>query len=79
MKLLWVMLVGGMYTGIFVYQGLPLLRNKQIKDGLVFSGLLSMGFALTVLQILGVKIPSPADYIEAFIKFLLGWFNGAGS
>jgi hypothetical protein len=46
------------------WEGLRLYRKKQFREITVYASLLSAGVALLVLQLLRVKLPSPAEAIH---------------
>lgn len=47
-----------------------LLRKKQWPELITSSVLLSIGFLLSLLQIIGVDVPNPNKGIESLIKML---------
>ncbi|AZV41435.1 hypothetical protein BAOM_0824 [Peribacillus asahii] len=46
----------------------PLLRKKLKKELWIFSILLLFGTALSIAQVLNIKIPNPMDWITAIYK-----------
>ncbi|MDD4570143.1 MAG: hypothetical protein PHE70_08480 [Tepidanaerobacteraceae bacterium] len=48
-----------------------LLKKKAWKELAAFSVLLTIGFVLGLLQVIGVKIPSPNDGIMLLLKLML--------
>ena len=56
-------------TGIVIFIEVPgLVRKNYWRELIVFSVLLSSGFVLLLLIIIGVKLPSPALFIEGVIN-----------
>jgi len=58
-----------------MYQALPLIRAKNTRELIVFSLMLGVAFLVTVLLVLDIPMPSPAVYIEAAVKIILGVFS----
>lgn len=50
----------------------PMIKKKQTKELTVYIFLFGGAFILSVLLSLGVKIPSPADFIEKAVKAIIG-------
>ncbi|MEK3886188.1 hypothetical protein [Bacillus sp. FSL K6-3431] len=46
----------------------PLLRKNLKKELWIFSILLLFGTALSIVQVLNIKIPNPLDWIAAIYK-----------
>ncbi len=62
-------------TAIVIYMEVPaLVKNKYWKELITFSILIFTGLILNLLLIIGVKIPSPALFIEEnvneFVNFI---------
>jgi len=62
-------------TAIVIYMEVPaLIKNKYWKELITFSILILTGFILSLLLIIGVKIPSPDLFIEEnvneFVNFI---------
>jgi hypothetical protein len=47
-------------------------RNKQWKVLVIYIGLITTAFVLTMLMELGVKLPSPAKPIERIVTAIIG-------
>lgn len=56
------------FAGIVYYEVPGLIHRKQWRELAAFAGLLSLGFVLSFLQIIGVKIPNPTKGIIFLIK-----------
>ena len=56
---------------ILIFELPGLIRKKYWKDLTVFLALLIIAFVLSLLQTIGIIIPSPAKYIETIINNLL--------
>ncbi|MFZ5647644.1 MAG: hypothetical protein ACOY30_08495 [Bacillota bacterium] len=56
------------FAGIAYYEVPGLIHRKQWRELAAFTGLLSLGFVLSLLQIIGVKMPSPTKGIILLIK-----------
>jgi hypothetical protein len=58
------------FIGVAAIEVPGLIRKKYMRELVVFSLFLLSAFILAFLQVIGVKIPSPVDGIEAMIKML---------
>lgn len=67
MKVLILILV---FTGIALIEALGLFRKKQWGEFAAFCILLTIGFTLSLLQTIDVKVPNPNKGIEFLIKLL---------
>ncbi|MGE4274371.1 MAG: hypothetical protein AB7E31_16160 [Desulfitobacterium sp.] len=56
---------------IALIQTPALVRKKQWPELIASSLLLSLGFILSFLQVLGVELPNPNKGIEAIIRFFI--------
>lgn len=68
MKVLSVIIV---FVVIGLIQTPELVRKKQWPELIASSLLLSLGFLLSFLQVIGVKLPNPNKGIEAIIRFFI--------
>lgn len=71
----YLLLVIAIFGVIFWLQASPLIRNRQWKEFAAFSSLLFFALAVTVPQVLGIRLPNPADWLfklfDPFVKWLL--------
>ncbi|HBW35228.1 hypothetical protein [Desulfosporosinus sp. BICA1-9] len=67
MKVLVLILV---FTGIALLEIPGLLKKKQWAELITSSVLLGIGFLLSLLQTVGVKVPNPNKGIEFLIKLV---------
>lgn len=58
------------FTGIALVEIPGLFRKKQWGELAAFFVLLAIGFTLSLLQAIGVKVPNPDKGIEFLIKLL---------
>jgi hypothetical protein len=65
-------LVSVMYCLLAIYEFIPLYKNKEKNDLLINSILFIMSFVIAILLCVGIKIPSPAPYIEKIVTLLVG-------
>lgn len=56
------------FLGIAILEVPGLVRRRLWRELVAFSVLLTIGFVLSFLQIIGVKVPSPNKGIEFLIK-----------
>ncbi|TDT51947.1 hypothetical protein [Fonticella tunisiensis] len=47
-----------------------LLKSKQVKEAVVSLTLISLGFILSLLQVVGIKVLNPNKAIIILIKFI---------
>ncbi|RJX28958.1 MAG: hypothetical protein C4554_01660 [Dethiobacter sp.] len=59
------------FTGVALFEVPGLIRKKYWRELIVFSFFLLLAFIMTLLQIIGVKIPSPVKGILNLLKDLL--------
>lgn len=59
------------FLGVVLFEVPDLIRKKHWRELIAFSVFLSLAFGLAVLQIFGVKIPSPIRGIVYLIKDVL--------
>lgn len=59
-----------LFTGLSLLEIPKLMRKKQWPELIASSVLLSIGFLLSLLQIIGVDVPNPNKGIEYLIKML---------
>lgn len=67
-----VMVLAVVFLIILIIEAPKLIINKYWKELIVFLSLLSLAFALTVLVILDVDMPSPLKGIEYLIDDIMG-------
>lgn len=60
------------FAGIAFYEVPGLIRQKRWRELSAFAVLLTVGFVLSLLQTIGVKVPNPTKGIESIIKYLSG-------
>ena len=58
------------FAGIVYYEVPGLIHRKQWRELAAFAGLLSLGFILSLLQIIGVKLPNPTTGIIFLVKHI---------
>ena len=63
-----IIVIGSVFILIALLQIPGLIRQKLWRELAAFSVLLSVGFALSLLLVIGVKIPSPNQGIIFLIK-----------
>jgi hypothetical protein len=67
MKILVLTLV---FCGLALIEIPKLMRKKQWPELITSSVLLSIGFMLSFLQVIGVVLPNPNKVISSFIKMI---------
>lgn len=65
-------LISVTYCLLAIYEFIPLYKNKQNSDFIINSILFIVSFIIAILLCLGVKLPSPAPYIQKIIISLIG-------
>lgn len=66
MKVLLIILA---FTGAAIIDIPKLIKEKQWKEFIVTSGMLSIGLVLSILEVIGITIPNPNKGIEFIINF----------
>ena len=59
------------FVGIALFEVPGLIKKKHWRELIAFSLFLLLAFILTLLQTIGVKIPSPMKSIQYLVKDLL--------
>ncbi|MGB9803181.1 hypothetical protein [Desulfofundulus sp.] len=57
-----------LFTGIILFEVPGLVKKKMWRELAAFSVYLAIGMALSIPQVLGVKVPNPSRAIEALFK-----------
>ena len=70
-----IIVIGSVFILIALLQIPGLIRQKLWRELAAFSVLLSVGFALSLLLVIGVKIPSPNQGIIFLIKTVANLFR----
>ncbi len=70
----YVLIIIFIFGLIYVYQALPLLKAKNTRELIVLSFMMGLALLVTALLVLDIPIASPAVYIEAVVKIVLGVF-----
>jgi hypothetical protein len=56
------------FIGIILFETPGLIKKKMWRELAAFSMYLSIGMALSIPQVLGIKLPNPTKAIEALFK-----------
>lgn len=59
------------YLIIGLLEILPLIRQKQKKELIIYSVLFSGAFIMSLLLSFGIELPSPAGPIETVVKAII--------
>lgn len=57
-----------LFIGIILFEAPGLVKKKMWRELAAFSVYLSIGMALSIPQVLGVKLPNPTRAIEALFR-----------
>lgn len=57
-----------LFIGIILFEAPGLVKKKMWRELAAFSVYLSIGMALSIPQVLGIKIPNPNIALEALLK-----------
>lgn len=57
-----------LFIVIILFEVPGLVKKKMWRELVAFSGYLLLGMALSIPQVLGIKIPNPSTYIEAVFR-----------
>lgn len=56
------------FAGVILIEVPGMVKNKMWRELVVFFIFLALGMALSIPQVLGVRIPNPTKAIEALFK-----------
>lgn len=56
------------FIGIILFEAPGLIKKKMWRELAAFSIYLSIGMALSIPQVLGLKLPNPTKAIEVLVK-----------
>jgi len=56
---------------IFLFEGPSLIKKNDYKEFAAFAVLLGIAFTLALLQVIGIKIPSPMKGIQYIVENVL--------
>ncbi len=68
---LYILVLILIFTLLSLSQIPPLIKNKQRKELILVISLLSIGFILNFLLIIGIKLPNPIKILTSVIHSLL--------
>ncbi|HHY45949.1 MAG TPA: hypothetical protein GX506_01440 [Firmicutes bacterium] len=63
------------FTIIFIYEAPEMIRSKQYREFILFTGLLLFGFVVSFLQTIGVPVPNPIKSIETLTEKVARLFH----
>lgn len=66
-----IFLLIAVFIGIILFEVPELIRNKYWWELAAFSFILSLAFAVSLLETLNIKIPNPVRYTQYFVSDLL--------
>jgi len=58
---------------IFWIQAPPLLKSGQWRELAAFTVFLGLDLAITIPQVLGIRLPSPDDYLFDLFRPVVEW------
>ncbi|HQA61004.1 MAG: hypothetical protein WBJ82_05215 [Tepidanaerobacteraceae bacterium] len=70
-----IVLLISVFVIIALFQMPALIKLKMWRELTAISVLLGIGFVLSLLQLIGVKIPSPNQWIIFLIKSVTNFFG----
>lgn len=50
------------------YEGVPLVRRRQVREAIIFAVVWLTAFAYALCVALGVSMPNPLDWIDALFR-----------
>jgi hypothetical protein len=66
-----IVLIIMIYLIITLVEGKRLIENSEVKELIIYGLIMFFSVILSSLLILGVKVPSPADFIEKVVIFFI--------
>lgn len=67
-----VFLVLIVYLLIVIFDMIPLIKKRQIRDIVPYSLIFFSAFVLSMVIALGIKLPSTAGWIGKAVEFIVG-------
>lgn len=67
MKVIFLLVI---FIGIILYEVPYLIRKKMWKELITFFMLLTGGFILNLLLVIGIKMPNPTTLVETIFGFI---------
>ncbi len=61
-----------LFAGIILLEAPGLVKKKMWRELAAFAAYLAIGMALSIPQVLGIRLPNPSKAIEALFKPLAG-------
>lgn|GEM_PF-2725296 len=58
---------------IFIFDYLPIIRDRKVKEILGYALLLLAGFGILFLHEAGVEVPSPPMFFDNAIRSMIGY------
>lgn len=59
------------FVAIVLYETPEMIREKRWHDLAIFSAITLFGFIVSLLQVIGIKIPNPLKYIKLILIAML--------
>jgi len=69
----YLLVVLSVFGVIFWLQAPPLIKSGQWRELAAFTAFLGLGLAITIPQVLGVRLPSPDDYLFELFRPVVEW------
>jgi hypothetical protein len=70
-----IILLISAFLGIILFEVPGLIQKQYWRELVVFSAFLLFAFIVSLLQVLGVKLPNPNTGIEQLIKGVMAFFH----
>lgn len=58
------------YIAVICFEVIQLLKNNQKKEMILYLGVMIISLVISVLLSIGVKIPSPAVFIQKIVTMI---------
>jgi len=52
------------FIAIVLYEAPPMIQKKRWRDLAIFSAITLFAFTISLLQVIGVNVPNPIEYLE---------------
>lgn len=67
-----LVVITAVYIFIFCVDFVPLYRKKEKRNSWIYMAFFSAAYVITVLSIIGAKLPNPSDLIQNIVNLIFG-------
>ena len=67
-----VVMISFIYIIVIFLEVIPLSKNSPKKETIIYLIMMTVSLLMSILIVIGIKIPSPAKFIENIVKVIIG-------